>query len=74
MMFELPRVQLPFYIPKVVGICTALLQYLHVLFLTSLPHHIAKMLVGSAHIFTIIHFLASVSETPPYPHIVYLFL
>ena len=28
----------------------------------------------SAHIFTIIHFLASVSETPPYPHIVYLFL
>lgn len=74
MMFGLPRVQRLFCIPKVVGTCTASLQCLHVLFLMSLLHRIPKMLVAFAHIFMIIHFLASVSETPHFHHIVCLFL
>jgi hypothetical protein len=63
MMFALPRVQRLFCIPKVVGTCTASPQCLRALFLMSLLHHIPKMMVAIAHIFMIIHFLASVSET-----------
>lgn len=61
MMFVLLHVQPPFCIPKVVGTCTASLQYLLVLFLMSLPHHITMTLVGFALIFMTIHFQVSVS-------------
>lgn len=74
MMFLLLHVQPPFCILKVVGICTASLQYLLVLFLMSLLHHITMTLVGFALIFMTIHFQASVSETPLSHHIVCLFL
>lgn len=73
MMFLLLHVQLPFCIPKVAGTYTPSLQLPLVLFLMYLPHHTLKMLVEFAPILMIIHFLASVSETPPFHYSACLF-